>query len=143
MILLFTVLSCMAGTNALSRENSPIVETVSQTMAVQEYTGWLTVSASQKPIYDDESTVTVTDNGNTVDFDLKITILGFFTGNVHIGNIPISNSTIAPGTTGTVVIAGKTYTVVFNSGTINDTVCSLNITVKATPLGDLNIVFDA
>lgn len=83
----------------------------------------------------------VTNNGASVDFDMNITILGFFTGKVHITGVEISGTEIKEDATGTVEINGKQYTVRFSPSSITDSTCNLNLTVESTPLGNLTIVF--
>lgn len=138
-ILFIVILTCMAGVSAYGMGHS--TEQSEMQMTSQSYDGWLTVTSRIGTIYDDESTVQVTNNGSTVDFDMNIAILGFFTGKVHITGVEISGTEIKNGATGTVVISGKQYNVVFNLSSITDSICSLSLTVESTPLGSLNIVF--
>lgn len=142
-IMLLIVLFGMTGVSIYGMGNSFMAENVTNLeLTSKDYTGWLTVSSPITIIHEDESTVTVTNNEVTVDFDLEITILGFFTGTVQIKNVDTSGTNIMPGTTSSVIIGGKEYTVTFNSGTITDAVCTLDLTVKSTPLGDLHITFE-
>lgn len=138
-ILLIVILTCMAGVSAYGMGNS--TEQSEMQMTSQSYDGWLTVTSRIGTIYDDESTVKVINNGSTVDFEMDIAILGFFTGKVQITGVKISGTEIRNGETGTVVISGKQYNVVFNLSSITDSICSLSLTVESTPLGSLNIVF--
>lgn len=138
-LLLLFILSGMTGMSVYGMRSS--VEQTEMQMSSQSYDGWLTVTSRVGIIYDDESTVIVTNNGASVDFDMNITILGFFTGKVHITGVEISGTEIKEGATGTVEINGKQYTVRFSPSSITDSTCNLNLTVESTPLGNLTIVF--
>ena len=138
-LLLLFILSGMTGMSVYGMRSS--VEQTEMQMSSQSYDGWLTVTSRVGIIYDDESTVIVTNNGASVDFDMNITILGFFTGKVHITGVEISGTEIKEGATGTVEINGKQYTVRFSPSSITESTCNLNLTVESTPLGNLTIVF--
>lgn len=138
-LLLLFILSGMTGMSVYGMGSS--VEHTEMQMSSQSYDGWLTVTSKVGIIYDDESTVIVTNNGASVDFDMNITILGFFTGKVHITGVEISGTEIKEDATGTVEINGKQYTVKFSPSSITDSTCNLNLTVESTPLGNLTIVF--
>lgn len=138
-LLLLFILSGMTGMSVYGMRSS--VEQTEMQMSSQSYDGWLTVTSRVGIIYDDESTVIVTNNGASVDFDMNITILGFFTGKVHITGVEISGTEIKEGATGTVEINGKQYTVRFSPSSITDSTCNLNLTVESTPLDNLTIVF--
>lgn len=138
-LLLLFILSGMTGMSVYGMRSS--VEQTEMQMSSQSYDGWLTVTSRVGIIYDDESTVIVTNNGASVDFDMNITILGFFTGKVHITGVEISGTEIKEDATGTVEINGKQYIVRFSPSSITDSTCNLNLTVESTPLGNLTIVF--
>lgn len=142
-ILTLVVLATVAGTSIYGMKNSPVSDEVTASVpTVKDYTALLTVKSLHATIYEDETTVTVTNNGSTVDFDMQITLLGFFTGNVHITGIKIVGTNIEAGSTGSVTINGQQYTVVFGASTITDTACNLNLTVNSTPIGNLRITFN-
>lgn len=138
-LLLLFILSGMTGMSVYGMGSS--AEQTEMQMSSQSYDGWLTVTSRVGIIYDDESTVIVTNNGASVDFDMNITILGFFTGKVHITGVEISGTEIKEDATGTVEINGKQYIVRFSPSSITDSTCNLNLTVESTPLGNLTIVF--
>lgn len=140
--ILFSVcMAVFALTGANAHVNSP--DEVANVQAVESsttYTGQLTVKTALMTIYDKTSPIVATVNGNSVDFNMNISF-SFYTGNVNITGVALNGTDITAGTTGTVVIDGVTYNVVFEYGYLDGDVCELELTVKSTPLGDLSITF--
>jgi len=129
----------LTGVNAHVNSHNEVanVQTVESSTT---YTGQLTVKTTLTTIYDKTSPITATVNGNSVDFNMNISF-SFYTGNVNITGVALNGTDIAAGTTGSVVIEGVTYDVVFDYGYLDGDVCELELTVKSTPLGDLSITF--
>ncbi|MFR2523950.1 MAG: hypothetical protein ACLTFL_18155 [Bacteroides thetaiotaomicron] len=114
---------------------------VANVQAVESSTTYrATYSKDNLNVYDKTSPIIATVNGNSVDFNKSISF-SFYTGNVNITGVALNWTDITAGTTGTVVIDGVTYDVVFDYGYLDGDVCELELTVKSTPLGDLSITF--
>lgn len=114
---------------------------VANVQAVESSTTYrATYSKDNLNVYDKTSPIIATVNGNSVDFNKSISF-SFYTGNVNITGVALNGTDITAGTTGTVVIDGVTYDVVFDYGYLDGDVCELELIVKSTPLGDLSITF--
>lgn len=103
---------------------------VANVQAVESSTTYrATYSKDNLNVYDKTSPIIATVNGNSVDFNKSISF-SFYTGNVNITGVALNGTDITAGTTGTVVIDGVTYDVVFDYGYLDGDVCELELTVN-------------
>lgn len=134
------VMFALISVNAHVNSNNKVAN-VQAVEGSTTYTGQLIVKRTTgTTIYNQTSSITATTDGNNVDFNMNISFI-FYTGNVNITGVALDGTDITAGTTGSVVIGGVTYNVVFNYGYLDGSTCELELTVKSTPLGDLSISF--